>query len=593
MRNPFKIFSFQATFFTSFILISALLIMLLGITSYYITNQEVVEQTISSRKLLLNEINKQLDIQLQSVEYDSLVLSSNPKLIHYLQLGEHSFERIGQNADIVDMLTRPGYIKEGIHSVQLYAKDTAVNKQIAGSGVFDYRIVETSTWFNEIKDADYAWIGTHPIEVGSYTADERLVISFARKVLSPSGKELGILVINLKLPFIEKIVSGSGSGVSRFVLDTHHRLIAEFNGAPKKSVSYESHKDKLDTVLTQSESEQYAIADLEKKELVIWNKQDRTLWLTLDVIPWDNITQGSRRIETVIVVAAFLCILFAIVMAFLLSKQFAAPIRKLIHAMNLMKIGKLDVQIDNDYQNEFGHLNDNFNQMTGRIDHLLVQVEDQHRRKREAEIQVLQEQINPHFLYNTLDMMNWHAIESGNKEISHMLVLLGKMLRIGLSSGASFIPVKRELEHLHCYVELQKIRHKQTIQFHIDVPETMYGYYTPKLIIQPFVENALIHGLHSREEGIVTIAGWEDERSLYFAVEDNGVGMEAEGEPTGREHSGMRNVRERIELYFGNSYGVRIDSRPNQGTTIVVSLPKISEPPGSYGGNEHDKSGHH
>lgn len=588
MKNPFKKFSFQSTFFASFIIISALLIMLLGITSYYITNQEVVEQTISSRKLLLNEINKQLDIQLQSVEYDSLVLASNPKLIHYLQLGEHSFERIGQNADMVDLLTRPGYIKEGIHSVQLYAKDTTVSKQIAGSGVFEYGIVENSSWFSEIKNADYGWIGTHSVEVDSYSGDDRLVVSFARKVLSPAGKELGILVINLKLTFIEKIVAGGGSGVNRFVLDTNHRLIAEFNDAPEKSVSYDSHKEKLAAVLKQSESEQYAISNLESKELIIWNKQDRTLWVTLDVIPWKDITQGSRRIETVILMATILCIGLAIVMAFFLSRQFAAPIRTLIHAMNRMKIGKLDVQIDNDYENEFGHLNENFNQMTGRIDRLLVQVEEQYRRKREAEIRILQEQINPHFLYNTLDMMNWHAIESGSKEISRMLVLLGKMLRIGLSSGATFIPVKRELEHLRCYVELQNIRHKQTIRFRISVPEALNGYYTPKLIIQPFVENALIHGLHSREDGEVTITGWEDERSLYFAVEDNGVGMNTDGGDPVREHNGIRNVHERMQLYFGKSYGVRIDSRINAGTKVVVSLPKLSEPPGPYGGNEHD-----
>lgn len=585
MKNPFKTFSFQVTFFASFIIISALLIMLLGITSYYITNQEVVEQTISSRKLLLNEINKQLDIQLQSVEYDSLVLASNPKLIHYLQLSEQSFERIGQNSDIVDMLSRPSYVKEGIHSLQLYAKDTSVDKHIAGSGVYDYQIIERSSWYNEIKDADSCWIGTHPVEVGSYAPEDRLVVSFARKVLSPSGKEIGILVVNLKMPFVQKIVSSSGTHVSRFVLDTHSRLIAEFNDASGEAVTYESHRNELAAILAQSESEQFAIAKLEKKELIIWNKQDRTLWITMDVIPWEDITKGSRRIETVILIASVLCILLAIIMAFLLSRQFAAPIRKLTHSMNLMKIGKLNVQIDNDYENEFGHLNANFNQMTERIDRLIVQVEEQHLKKREAEIQILQEQINPHFLYNTLDMINWHAIESGSKEISQMLALLGKMLRIGLSSGATFITVKRELEHLHCYVELQRIRHKHKIQFDISVPDSLKTYYTPKLIIQPFVENALIHGLHSRGEGMIKITGWEDERSIYLAIEDNGIGMDVGGADPSREHNGIRNVHERIQLYFGANFGVHLYSQIDVGTKAVLSLPKmLTEAPRPYEG---------
>lgn len=579
MRNPFKTFSFQTTFFTSFILISAILISLLGITSYYITNQEVVEQTISSRKLLLNEINKQLDIQLQSVENDSLVLASNPKLIQYLQHNEDSFERIGQTSDIMDLLSRLSYVKEGIHSVQLYAKDTSLNHHIAANGVYDYGILESSSWFNEIKDADYCWVGTHPIEVESYPVDERMVVSFARKVLSSSGKEVGILVINLKMSSMQKIASSSATEVSRFIFDTRNRLIAQFNDDPADQVSYEHIKSRIAAIIEESADDHYAVASFAEKNLIIWNKQARTSWITMDIIPWDNITKGSRRIENVILVAAIFCILLAIVMAFLLSRQFVLPIRNLIRAMRLMKTGRLDVQITNDYQNEFGDMNENFNQMIERIDQLIIQVNEQNRRKREAEIQILQEQINPHFLYNTLDMINWQAIESGSREISHMLALLGKMLRIGLSSGASFITVRREMEHLHCYVELQKIRYKQKIQFVISVPESMEKYYIPKLIIQPFVENSLIHGLHAYEEGTITISGREDEQSLYLTVEDNGKGMDVEHVATGREHNGYRNVHERIQLYFGEQYGVQMDSQINQGTRVVLSLPKLlSEP---------------
>lgn len=584
MRNPFKTFSFQTTFFVSFIIISALLILLLGITSYYITNQEVVEQTISSRKLLLNEINKQLDSAMQTVEYDSLVLASNPKLINYLQYNDDSFEHIQQKSDIIDLLSRLSYVKEGVHSVQLYTKSSSIDGHIGANGVFDYSIIKQSTWYNEIKDADYCWAGTHAIEVGSYPAEERNVVSFARKVLAPSGEEVGILVINLNLSFMQKVVSGSSQNVSRVILDTHHRLIAEFNDG-SKSDSFASMKENLSEVLDKSSSETYAIAQLEEKKLIIWNQQDRTMWVTMDIIPWDDIEKGSRRIEMVMLVAVIFCIVLAIIMAYLLSKQFIFPIRNLVHAMNMMKAGKLDIQIINDYHNEFGHMNENFNQMTARINHLLIEVNEQHKRKREAEMQVLQEQINPHFLYNTLDTMNWHAIESGSREISHMLSLLGKMLRIGLSSGATFITIHRELEHLHYYMELQKIRYKQTVEFHISVPESMKIYYTPKLIIQPFVENALIHGLHSCEKGLIHISGWEDEQSLYFRIEDNGEGMDTDMTVLTRDHNGIRNVHERIQLNFGQRYGVEVYSERGQGTAVMLSLPKITVPPQSTEGN--------
>lgn len=579
MRNPFKTFSFQKTFFTSFIILSALLILLLGITSYYITNQEIVEQTISSRRLLLNEINKQMDFQFESVEFDSLVLASNSKLINYLQEKEDSYERIEQNSEIISLLSRLSYVKDGIHSVQLYAKNTTANVQISGNGVFDYTILEKSTWFNEIKDADYCWVGTHTIEIGSYAPEDRIVVSFARKVLSPTGKEVGILVVNIKMSFMKKIGSSSELNASRFILDTHHRLVAEFNDSSKQSASYMNKKSQISKMLQVSDSDTFAIARGESKDLIIWNQQDRTQWITMDIIPWDDITKGSRRIEKVILLAVVVCILLATIMAYLLSRQFVVPIRRLIHAMNLMKIGKLNIQIPNDYMNEFGHLNENFNQMIGRIDHLIIQVNEENRRKREAEIRVLQEQINPHFIYNTLDIMNWHAIESGAHEISRMLSLLGKMLRIGLSSGATFISIQRENEHLQCYVDLQKIRYKQKYTFFISIPESMKNYFIPKLIIQPFVENSLIHGLHSREEGYVRISGSEDEENVYFMIEDNGDGMEPEAAFQDQTHNGIRNVFERIQLYFGKSYGVQIFSEASNGTMVLLTLPKIlSEP---------------
>lgn len=579
MRNPFKFFSFQATFFVSFLAISVLIILLLGMTSYYITNQEVVQQTISSRKLLLDEINKQLDMQFQSIEYDSLALASNPRLIHYLEYSEDSFERIGQTSEIIDLLSRPSYVKEGILSVQLYSKHPTTGSHIAGSGVYDYGMLEKAFWYDEIKDADYCWIGAHPVEVGEYSAGDMNVVSFARKVLSTAGKEVGVLVVNVKMSYIQKLAFGSRTDASRFILDTNQRLIAQFHSDSSATVPYDEASGVIAGMIEKSASEQYAIADLGVKSLIIWDKQNQTSWVTMDVIPWETITKGSRRIANVIFVVVFVCIMLAALMAYLLSVQFVTPIRRLIRAMNAMKDGKWNVHIENDYRNEFGHLNHHFNKMGERIETLIEQVNEQNKRKREAEIQVLQEQINPHFLYNTLDMMNWHAIESGSRDISRMLALLGRMLRIGLSSGATFISVQKEIEHLNCYVELQTIRYQQTIRFVVSVPDSMNRYFIPKLIVQPFVENSLIHGLHGRAEGVVHISGWEDDTDIHFIIEDNGKGMESNSTAPSREHNGIRNVHERIQLYFGEGYGVELHCKPGQGTRVTLNLPKLTSEP--------------
>jgi two-component system sensor histidine kinase YesM len=606
MINPFKTFSFQRTFFFSFLLFSMLLVTLLGVTSYYITNQEVLKETIHTRKLLLNEINKQLVSQMQDVEYDSLSISSNPKVIQYLQVPENSFERVQMNTEIIDLLSRLSYIKAGIHSVQLYSRNAQIGHYRFVNGIFPYSDIENSSWYGQIRDSDYTWVGAHHMEAKNDLSREESVISFARKVLSGSGQELGILIININLPFIQSIISDNETEENRFVLDTNNRLITKVAGKDAGAAERfgEELKTRFGRVLDGGHSVDYAILEADEsfpKELLILNQQKTTGWTTIDVIAWDKLTQGSKRIQKVIVVTAAACILFAVGMAFLLSTQFVRPIRNLVRVMNQVKIGQLDVQIHNEYRNEFGTLNEQFNHMLNRVQDLLGEVNEQNRKKREAELQVLQEQINPHFIYNTLDMINWHAIDHGARDVSQMLSLLGKMLRIGLSRGVLFIPLRQEMEHLHCYIELQQIRYQNRIRFSVSVPGSVGHYAVPKLMIQPFVENSLIHGFRAANEGTIAIAVEQFGDDLVFTIVDDGQGMESgnsdnwdKASDKRKGSSGMRNVHERLQLYFGPNYGIRVNSSPEGGTTVVIQLPKVNfEHLNQQGGINNGEGGTH
>ncbi|HIW32789.1 MAG TPA: sensor histidine kinase [Candidatus Paenibacillus intestinavium] len=577
MKNPFKLFSLQVTLFTSFIMISAILIALLGITSYYTTNQEVVNKTISSRILLLDEINKQIDFQLQTIEYDSLAVASNPTVRSFLEEQEFSFERIEQNPDIIDLLSRHSYIKEAIHSVQIFAKNSTSSSYIGANGVFAYSIIEKSPSYSYIEQSDSGWLGSHLIEIGNYISINDNVVSFYRKVFSPSGHEIGVLIFNMKLSYMYDLISGDKADSNRYIFDSNLRLIVEAAGKDTASVSFAALENDLDQVMNKAESQSnYAIETFDTKKLLIWNKQARTQWIAMDMIPWESITQGSKRIQTTIIFTVIICVVLAVVFAYILSKQFVTPIKSLVRVMALLKTGKMKSRVNNDYDNEFGYLNHHFNSMAEEIEDLINQLQEQNQKKREAEIKVLQEQMNPHFLYNTLDMMNWQAIAIGADDISRMLSLLGKMLRIGLSSGATFIPLSKETEHLECYVELQKIRHQHNISFELEMPVALHDYYVPKLILQPFVENSIIHGFHSRRAGTIWITGSIEGERLHFSVKDDGHGITEGKDIYSSNHHGVRNVKERIDLYFGPQYGIEIDSMPNKGTTISISLPLIT-----------------
>ncbi|MBN2982436.1 MULTISPECIES: cache domain-containing sensor histidine kinase [Cohnella] len=577
MKNPFKVFSFRYTFFFSFLFFSLLLIGVIGAASYTITTQETVKQMIASRKLLLGEINKQLVNQMQVIENDSLALSSNPKIIHYLNGAGEPYERVQQKRDILDQISRLSYIKEGVHSVELYSRTIESTERFGTNALYNYAEFEENDLYSQTKNADYSWLGAHEARTGTDEPDNR-VISFVRKVTAISGKEVGVLVVNMKLAYVNKLLSGQLPDDSRYVIDSSGRLITEVVSGDENSFANGDANARITRILSEANPDRFAVFSSGRKMLLIWDKQPNSSWIVADSIAWNNVTQASRKIKNVILLAAVACTALAIGMAWLLSRQFGAPIRRLIQDVSRIKSGRLDIRIRNDYQNEFGTLNDSIDLMIRRIRDLLAEVNEQNRRKREAELQMLQEQINPHFIYNTLDMINWRAIERGASDISRMLSLLGKMLRLGLSKGAAFIPIGSELEYLGYYSKLQSIHFGPKVRIDIRIPESLHPYMVPKLLLQPFIENSLIHGIDRATGGTIVVTAEEKDADIRFRLTDDGKGIDA-GERYDQKAlngSGIQNVRERIRLYFGDPYGVEIDSRPDRGTVIDIRIPKVS-----------------
>ena len=184
--------------------------------------------------------------------------------------------------------------------------------------------------------------------------------------------------------------------------------------------------------------------------------------------------------------------------------------------------------------------------------------------------------INPHFLYNTLDQLNWIAIDSGQEKISTIVSLMGKMFRIGLSNGETVIPIRDELTHVECYLQIQKIRWGERLTYAIDAEEELKELYISRLTIQPFVENAFIHGFHGRRTGEIRIALTCKGTDLEISITDNGVGLQPGWElPKPRKTGGygVRNVMDRIAAYFGQPYGVTMRDRQEGGTEVVLLLP--------------------
>ena len=272
----------------------------------------------------------------------------------------------------------------------------------------------------------------------------------------------------------------------------------------------------------------------------------------------------------------------------LLFHNFTNPIYQLIHTMNEFGKGNYQQKAKEEGIGELKSLSECFNHMAEQLQRQMEEIRRNEREKQKMEKKLLQSQINPHFLYNTLDSIIW-MIQSGEYEgAERMVSLLAKFFRVSLSQGKDMIPLEKELEHATSYLAIQNIRFKDKFEFYVNADENLMKYLCPKLSIQPLLENAIYHGMEGMyEDGEINVNIYEKENVIYIDVVDNGLGISAEkieyimnnNVVSSKRGSGIgvRNVNERIKLIYGNQYGISIASELDEGTTATITIPKLEE----------------
>lgn len=234
---------------------------------------------------------------------------------------------------------------------------------------------------------------------------------------------------------------------------------------------------------------------------------------------------------------------------------------------------------------EVQELSDSFEHMVLRIQELMTTVREEEINLRKTELKALQAQINPHFLYNTLDSIAWMCEQGRNADAVRMVHALARLFRISISRGHELIPIAKEIEHAESYLQIQMYRYKNQFTYDFDVDPDCLGYYCNKITLQPIIENSINHGLDLMvDEGRIDVLVRQDGDDIVFSVRDNGVGMSEEQieaimqhGPTDRTGIGIKNVNDRLKIYFGKSYGLHITSEPDIGTCVEIRMPKIKE----------------
>ena len=344
---------------------------------------------------------------------------------------------------------------------------------------------------------------------------------------------------------------------------------------------------KAETLFTQTDGEfKYEIDG--KKYQVVYHVADGTNWKVIGTIPLQEISADVMLIQKQMIKILIIGILLSIAFSMGLSWMFVRPIYHTVSAMNCFSEGDFTVRLEANRKDEFGEMNRVFNETIQKIEELMHEVTNSKLLNKEMEFKALQAQINPHFLYNALDTVNWMAMKEGNLEICDMVSAIADLMRISIGNRQNVFTVQRELKYVKDYLYIQETRYRDRFEVIFDIDDQILQQKIPKLTLQPLVENAIVHSVEvSRGKTVLMISGYVEEDRVIIEIKDNGVGMKPETlahlfeTPDGATkdisvaHTGLGvyAVQQRLQYFYGEDYGLTAESEYGKGTCIKICIP--------------------
>lgn len=410
------------------------------------------------------------------------------------------------------------------------------------------------------------------------------ILTLGIRVISiETGENLGYLLVNIKSSTIAELFPDNKDMVYRkkyYIVDGRDRIVIT---ADQKELLKETDKSFMEKAgQVGEESFQYVVENA--KCLMTSRKNQNFGWTIINEIPMYDIMKDIYFMTAIVILIGTACTVLAVIFIMILSRIITNPIKSLTDTASMISDGNLSLRCVVDCRDEVGILSKTFNKMLEHIQNLLQQVKEEQKRKRETELALFQIQIKPHFLYNTLDLIYVCCEMEDGKTGGKIAKALADYYRTCLSGGSEVISIGEELQNTENYLYIQRERYSDIITYHMNGTEKCLRYKIPKMTLQPLVENAIYHGLKEKDEGgCISIDVKEAADAVILEVADDGMGMEPEvfkeilekKDEQGRKHFGLKNVHERIQLYFGEEYGLSIDKERKEGTCIRIRIPKL------------------
>jgi two-component system sensor histidine kinase YesM len=593
-----------------FLLISILPAICLGVLIALATDNIIEKQVNDHTSQLIGNVNKSLESYAGNLQNITYFTSFNPQVQRFL-----SSESATQASEVYDMrIFLQGF-------TTLYPEVAGIMVVSANGDYISNEMYARTTqslteesWYKEAVDEKGIFkIVGHPSGRNvtthvSYKDED--IVSVVRAILDPESQAVkGVILIDLKLRVIAETVQDVDLGKSGYLMVIDDK--GESIYTPQHPPASKFQRSWMD----ENPSGTFSKNIDGKKMQFIYRKSAFTNWTTVGVFSTQETVREVREIRLYLITFVFVVCLLGIAASYYLSYTISLPIWQLTSFMRRAEDGNLSIRFKDKRTDEVGMLGRSFNNMLMQITKLIGLVEREQQQKREAELRSLQAQIKPHFLYNTLDTIQWLARKNGAHEVTEVVDSLSRLFRIGLSKGNEVIPITEEFEHVKSYLIIQKTRYKEKLNYSIHIEPSLQQLYVLKLILQPIVENAIYHGIKERRgPGNIDIQARKENEKVVVTISDNGAGMpeeklkrlrrtleEAASKSTpvvndyerdklpanGQETSfltitpqsgegyGLTNVQERIVISFGDAYGVSIDSTAGEGTTVTITHPVL------------------
>lgn len=597
IRRIFKITDFflknrtiRAKLMLSFFILIFLPLCILTTISYTIVARYYESSIRFSADQSFNQAYTLLDYRIDSVINSSSIVYSDMDIQDVLGRKKEQTDFVHQN---MDMMTLNNFLfnmeySQDIFRVVLYVPSwMTFSEQGVNYNNFD-RYKTTAEYQKLLQCRNIAlWLLPERIENPENPKRTDTVISMVREIkdINELGHIIGVVKISILESSVKDILVRTNavkSGVA-YLQNSEGDIISCSDITMLKDIDPDNEINRLDF----EKDYQWARVNIDSSNFIVNTRAlDHTDWRLISIIPYSAIFKQSDEIKDIMFVLTFVLGVIAYALSYIISKSITKRILLLGEKIVNVQEGDLNVKMSVGNNDEIGKLIGVFNFMVERIKVLLEEQYTLGKNIKNAEFKALQAQINPHFLYNTLDVINWKAIDNNVPEIAEASQWLARFYKISLSEGRDIIPLEAEVEHLKTYVRLQNLRFENRIRLILDISEDIYEYNVLKLILQPLAENSIIHGILERrdqEDGIIKLTGRLKNGTIILAMRDNGVGMPEEqakailtGEHISRGY-GVQNIDKRIKLYYGQEFGLTYYSLPKKGTTVVIKLQALKE----------------